>query len=112
MSDFVQSIQIAPDGVVTEIYPAEGNEAGKIDLLHDENRGEICRYGRDNNCVTMQGPFDLKQGGLGIAVRYPVYLEAADGNPVFWGFTIVIIRVPEILKSRCRLLRSLGMITA
>ena len=49
MSDFVQSIQIAPDGVVTEIYPAEGNEAGKIDLLHDEKRGEICRYGRDNN---------------------------------------------------------------
>ena len=39
----------------------------------------------------MQGPFDLKQGGRGIAVRYPVYLEAADGNPVFWGFTIVII---------------------
>lgn len=57
MSDFVQSIQIAPDGIVTEIYPTEGNEKGKIDLLHDEDRGEICRYGRDNNCVTMQGPF-------------------------------------------------------
>ena len=26
MSDFVQSIQIAPDGIVTEIYPTEGNE--------------------------------------------------------------------------------------
>lgn len=108
MSDFVQSIQIAPDGVVTEIYPAEGNEAGKIDLLHDEKRGEICRYGRDNNCVTMQGPFDLKQGGRGIVVRYPVYLEAADGNPVFWGFTIVIIRVPEIFEESVQALTEFG----
>ena len=109
MSDFVQSIQIAPDGIVTEIYPEKGNEEGKIDLIHDENRGEICRYGRDNNCVTMQGPFDLKQGGRGIAVRNPVYLETADGNPVFWGFTIVIIRVPEIFEESVQIL---GMITA
>ena len=96
MADFIQSIQIAPDGVVTDIYPEAGNEAGKIDLMHDESRGEICRYGRDKNIVTMQGPFDLKQGGQGIAIRNPVYLEGADGSPVFWGFTIVIIRVPEI----------------
>ncbi len=47
MTDFVQSIQIAPNGVVTDIYPEAGNEAGKIDLIHDESRGEICRYGRD-----------------------------------------------------------------
>lgn len=33
MTDSVQSIQIAPDGVVTDIYPQEGNDAGKIDLL-------------------------------------------------------------------------------
>lgn len=29
MSDSVESVQIAPDGIVTDIYPAEGNEAGK-----------------------------------------------------------------------------------
>lgn len=27
MADYIQSIQIAPDGVVTEIYPEAGNEA-------------------------------------------------------------------------------------
>lgn len=108
VSDFVQSIQIAPDGIVTEIYPTEGNKEGKIDLIHDEKRGEICRYGRDNNCVTMQGPFDLKQGGRGIAVRNPVYLETSDGNPVFWGFTIVIIRVPEIFEESVQALTDFG----
>ena len=28
MTDEIQSIQLAPDGVVTEIYPEAGNEAG------------------------------------------------------------------------------------
>ena len=77
MADYIQSIQIAPDGVVTEIYPEAGNEAGKIDLIHDKERGKISCYARDNDVITMQGPFSLKQGRTGIAVRNPVYLEQA-----------------------------------
>jgi signal transduction histidine kinase/ActR/RegA family two-component response regulator len=38
----------------------------------------------------------LKQGGTGIAVRNPVYVEQKNGERTFWGFTIVIIRVPDI----------------
>ena len=95
-SPALQSIQLAPGGVVTDIYPALGNEAGKIDLFHDEARGKICRYGRDNNVITLQGPFSLRQGGSGIAVRNPVYLEAENGAQTFWGFTVVILRVPEV----------------
>ena len=49
MTDSIQSVQIAPDGVVTEIYPQEGNEAGKIDLIHDKDRWEISCYARDNH---------------------------------------------------------------
>ena len=96
MADYVQSIQIAPDGVVTEIYPEDGNETGKIDLIHDKERGKISCYARDNDVITMQGPFSLKQGGTGIAVRNPVYVEQKNGERTFWGFTIVIIRVPDI----------------
>lgn len=77
--DFIQSIQIAPNGVVTEIYPSEGNEDGKIDLIHDKDRGEISCYARDHGIITMQGPFPLKQGGTGIAVRNPVYLKDSNG---------------------------------
>lgn len=96
MTDYVQSIQIAPKGVVTEIYPSAGNEAGKIDLIHDKDRGKISCYARDNNVITMQGPFNLNQGGSGIAIRNPVYLTDSNGEKEFWGFAIVIIRVPEI----------------
>ena len=108
MTDCIQSIQIAPGGKVTEIYPEAGNEAGKIDLIHDRDRGEICRYGRDKDIVTMQGPFELKQGGSGIAVRNPVYIERSNGAREFWGFTIVIICVPDIFASSAQALSSFG----
>lgn len=108
MTSAIQSIQLAPDGVVTEIYPEAGNEAGKIDLLHDEVRGEICRYGKENDLTTMQGPFQLKQGGSGIAIRNPVYLKNEAGESVFWGFTIAIIRVPDIFANSVQALTDFG----
>ena len=108
MDDSIQSIQIAPNGVVTAIYPEDMNESGKIDLINDSERGEISRYARDNDTVIMQGPFELKQGGYGIAVRNPVYLEDENGKKSFWGFTIVIVKVPEIFSNSLEALSNFG----
>lgn len=111
MDDSIQSIQIAPNGVVTEIYPEEGNVSGKIDLINDSDRGEISRYARDNDTVIMQGTFELKQGGYGIAVRNPVYLKNENGQKSFWGFTIVILKVPEFFLILWRLFPILDIST-
>ena len=108
ISDSIESVQLAPDGVVTDIYPAEGNEAGKIDLLYDKDRGRISCYARDNHTIITQGPFELKQGGYGIAVRNPVYLNDENGQEYFWGFTIVILRVPDIFSDSIHALSSFG----
>ena len=108
MSDSIESIQLAPDGVVTDIYPAKGNEAGKIDLLHDKDRSEISCYARDHHTIVIQGPFELKQGGYGIAVRNPVYLKDENGQEYFWGFTIVILRVPDIFSDATSALSKFG----
>lgn len=98
MSYSIQSVQLAPNGVVTEIYPEEGNETGKIDLLKDSKRGEISNYGKDHNITIIQGPIKLKQGGSGLVVRNPIYLEDKNGQEYFWGFTIAVLRVPEIFE--------------
>ena len=98
MSYSIQSVQLAPNGVVTEIYPEEGNETGKIDLLKDSKRGEISNYAKDHNITIIQGPIELKQGGSGLVVRNPIYLEDENGQEYFWGFTIAVLRVPEIFE--------------
>ena len=108
ISDSIESIQLAPNGVVTDIYPAAGNEAGKIDLIHDKDRGKISCYARDNHTIITQGPFKLKQGGYGIAVRNPVYLKDKSGQEYFWGFAIVILRVPDIFSDTVSALSNFG----
>ena len=100
MSYSIQSVQLAPNGVVTEIYPEEGNEAGKIDLLKDSKRGEISNYAKDHNITITQGPIELKQGGSGLVVRNPIYLKDENGQEYFWGFTIAILRVPEVFEDK------------
>ena len=108
MSDSVESVQLAPAGIVTDIYPADGNEAGRIDLIHDKERGEISIYARDHHTIVTQGPFELKQGGSGIAVRNPIYLKDENGQEYFWGFTIVILRVPDIFSDSTSALSKFG----
>lgn len=108
MESYVESIQLAPNGAVSDIYPLAGNEAGMIDLMNDPARGPIVQYGKEQNLVTMQGPFDLKQGGQGVAIRNPVFLNQGDGASEFWGFTIVIIRLPKIYEQTLNTLASFG----
>lgn len=108
MSDVIESIQLAPDGNVTDIYPSEGTEASKIDLLQDKDCSKISCYARDNHVIITQGPFDLKRGGYGIAVRNPIYLKDENNQEYFWGFTIVILRVPDIFSDAINALSDFG----
>ena len=110
-NSFIRCLQLAPGGVVNRIYPLEGNEAGMIDLINDKDRGFICRYARDNDKLIMQGPFNLSQGGKGVVIRKPVYLTAGDEAPSaenFWGFTVAIVRVPEIFENSVVTLETFG----
>ena len=108
MSDVIESIQLAPDGNVTDIYPSEGTEASKIDLLQDKDCSKISCYARDNHVIITQGPFDLKRGGCGIAVRNPIYLKDENNQEYFWGFTIVILRVLDIFPDAISALSDFG----
>ena len=49
------SLQLAPKGKVTHIYPLKGNESGLIDLLKDPDRGPVCRYGIKHHITTPAG---------------------------------------------------------
>lgn len=108
MQESFSSLQLAPGGVVTKIYPLEGNEGGFVDLINDEVRRPYAEYAIQHDEVVMQGPFDLKQGGKGIAVRNPVFLTDESGGKTFWGFTICIIKVPDIFEEWLRSLNEFG----
>ncbi len=108
MQNSFSSMQLAPGGVVTKIYPLEGNEDGFIDLINDEVRRPYAEYAIQHDKVVIQGPFDLKQGGKGIAVRNPVFVTNESGERTFWGFTICIIKVPDIFEEWLLSLKEFG----
>lgn len=97
MNPSIESIQLAPAGFVSYIYPEASSDLSRIDQLDEEAQGEYARYAKNNDITSLQGPYDLKDGSQGIVARNPIFLEK-HGRRIFWGFAIVIIRVPDIFS--------------
>ena len=73
----VSSLQLAPGGVVGRIYPLAGNEAAiGHDLLADPDRRFQAMEAVTSRRLTVAGPFELRQGGIGLVGRLAVYLPA------------------------------------
>ncbi len=81
-SAWIRAFQIVSDGVVTHTYPLKGNEpALGYNLMADPRAvigGDVTRA-LEQNRVTITGPIDLVQGGLGIIIRKPLP-RTVDGH--------------------------------
>lgn len=95
-----ENLQLAPNGVVTQIVPIQGNEkAIGHDLFHDPARKDEAIATRDSGVLTLAGPYALVQGGNGFIARLPVFLEDGNSGKRFWGFVNVMISLPDVLKT-------------
>ncbi len=73
------SLQLAPGGIVQHIVPLAGNEkAIGHNLLQDHTRNKEAFLARDSGQLTLAGPFQLIQGGLGAVGRLPVPKSSSD----------------------------------
>lgn len=96
----VSAMQLAPDGVIEEIYPLKGNEAAiGHDLLGDRKRNREAVNAITTQQLTLGGPFKLVQGGVGAAGRMPVFMTNARHERHFWGFAIALVRIPSLLDA-------------
>ena len=88
----IKAHEIAKDGIVSQIYPIQGNEnAMGFNILEDSERKEAARLARDSGEYTLAGPFELVQGGTGVLLFDPVYQIDAQGNKKFWGFSVLVM---------------------
>lgn len=98
MFPMVRAIELAPGGVVRSIYPLKGNEQVLgHDLLKDRDRNKEAHQALVKRQLVVAGPFDLLQGGVGVIARYPIFLSGNLGQNNFWGFSIVLLHVSELL---------------
>ena len=91
-SSALQAIELAKDGVVTQVYPRDGNEGALgLDLLSHPERKVRAALARDTGEYTIAGPFDLVQGGRGALLFDPIYRTGMDGTRTFWGFSVLVL---------------------
>lgn len=94
----VEAYELAPGGVVSQIYPYEENkEAYGMDMLHLPERKREAQLAKDTETYTIAGPYELKQGGMGVLIFDPVYVTKDSGKE-FWGFAITVLNWDAFLK--------------
>ena len=88
----IKAFELAPDGIVTDIYPKQGNESAfGLDMLLEHVRKKDAVLARESGKYTLGGPYQLKQGGTGTLLFNPVYQENNSEKGEFWGFVILVI---------------------
>ena len=88
----IKAFELAPKGIVTDIYPKQGNEgAFGLDMLQEHERKKDAILARDSGKYTLGGPYQLKQGGKGALLFNPVYQDNNSEQGEFWGFVILVI---------------------
>ena len=88
----IKAFELAPEGIITDIYPKQGNEgAFGLDMLQEHERKKDAVLARKSGKYTLGGPYQLKQGGTGALLFNPVYQDNNSDKGEFWGFVILVI---------------------
>lgn len=102
MRDFplLRALELAPGGVISHVYPLRGNEQVMgHDLLADKTRNHEVHLAISNRKMAIAGPIELRQGGIGVIARYPLFRVASDGRNHFWGLSIAVLDFPLLLRA-------------
>jgi len=94
----VESLGMAPGGVLAEIYPLSGREASiGANLLDDSERSRASGEAVRTRGPVIVGLFPLSGGRPGLICRTPVII-ARDGQDSFWGFITATIALERLIN--------------
>ncbi|MGZ9676018.1 PAS domain S-box protein [Flavobacterium sp. GNP001] len=87
------ALQLVPNGVIKYLYPLEKNKAAlNVNILTDPYLKNEALRSIANRKIYFAGPLKLRQGGLGIVGRFPIFYKNK-----FWGFSAVVIKLDTFL---------------
>lgn len=93
-NSIIDAVELDPGGVITKVYPLEGNrEALNYNILADSTRNAEAYKAIAEKKMYFAGPLRLRQGGIAVIGRLPVFKKDE-----FWGFSAVLIKLEELLR--------------
>lgn len=110
----IRNLALAPDNVISDVYPRVGNERaiGLRYLDNPQQRGAVERAIQTRRTV-VAGPIPLVQGGLGIISRTPVFLAHPPGKvpadgPAYWGIVSLAVNADTLFADVGLLTEQMG----
>ncbi|KGE71717.1 histidine kinase dimerization/phosphoacceptor domain -containing protein [Spirochaeta lutea] len=91
----LRNLYLAPAGVITHVYPHQGNETVLgLNLFADPRSAvrEEVFMAQYSSGITVSGPLELFQGGQGLVFRRAV----RDAQGDFWGFAGLVVDVDSM----------------
>ncbi|NVK74357.1 MAG: EAL domain-containing protein [Oceanospirillaceae bacterium] len=96
----IENLQLAPDGIISNIYPLAGNESAiGLDILSNEQFQEAALLAIKNHQLIAIGPVSLVQGGIAVISRAPIFLNKGTQHELFWGFASAVIYLDNLLEA-------------
>lgn len=95
----IRSVALAPDNVISHVYPRPANDKA-LGLRYLDNplqREAVLRLMRERKPV-IAGPITLVQGGQGIINRIPVLIIKPSGDIHYWGLASVAVDPQPIFE--------------
>ncbi|WP_431856910.1 PAS domain S-box protein [Azospirillum sp.] len=99
--DGIRSLQLAPQGIVSHVYPLTNNQQVRgHDLRADPARRDAVNRTIAQRLFIVAGPVALVQGGTGLIARLPIFLSSTPGGPEdrFWGFATIVLDLEPLLR--------------
>lgn len=95
----IRSVVLAPDNVISHVYPRPANDPalGLRYLDSPLQRDAVLRLMHERRPI-IAGPIELAQGGQGIINRIPILLFKGDGSVVYWGLGSVAVDPEPIFR--------------
>lgn len=94
----ILNVLIAPGGIVTNVYPLNGNEAViGLDFFSEGAGNREAVRAKETGRLVLGGPFESVQGGQVLVGRLPVFLHTPAGTERFWGLVSVTLKYPQAL---------------
>ncbi|MFV9615317.1 MAG: CHASE domain-containing protein [Gammaproteobacteria bacterium] len=97
----IRNIAAAPNFVIQYMNPVAGNEAAiGMDYRTIPEQFDAVKHARDTGELIMAGPVNLVQGGQGIIVRVPVFVNSEiEKKEKFWGIVSSVIDIKKFFTA-------------
>jgi PAS domain S-box-containing protein len=92
---YVDALELTSDGVITHVYPLEGNESAiGYNILNDSSTRKEALRALEKKHLYFAGPLTLKQGGQAVIGRLPIFKDDK-----FLGFSVVLVKLSTLLEA-------------